>query len=272
ILINELPNTFQDAILVVKKLGLRYLWIDNLCIVQDNEADWKAHVTEMANIYANAFITIAAGAIEDDDGGIFNRVPLEYIKPIKFAVEVDSIVHGSYARSQVQHYLSKNSPYEHIPLLTPGWVLQEQYLSKRYLCFGPHEITWECREELACSCTTFPNGYNPRAQGRSGWPHSLCNGNRIAQIAQLSSHEIKHLWQDIVCAFSQRDLTFPSDRLPALAGVAEVFKKHRSSRYLMGLWSDNVLHDLAWQRSPIDHPYGRSLELLPSWTWAAAAK
>jgi hypothetical protein len=70
-----IPRTFQDAITFVRRLGLRYLWIDSLCIIQDDRADWERESAKMASIYTNAVLTIAATKSADSEGGCFSVVP-----------------------------------------------------------------------------------------------------------------------------------------------------------------------------------------------------
>ncbi|VTO83975.1 unnamed protein product [Fusarium graminearum] len=89
----EFPKTFQDAVYITKALGIRYLWIDTFCIIQDDEKDWETQASLMAAIYENAYITIAAGASDDDDGGFFSEPGEGYIKPHKFHLSVDGIDH-----------------------------------------------------------------------------------------------------------------------------------------------------------------------------------
>lgn len=69
-----LPTTFRDAIQVTKGLGIRYLWIDSLCIIQDDDVDWKEESSKMASIYQNSFLTICATAAPDDEAGLWPRV------------------------------------------------------------------------------------------------------------------------------------------------------------------------------------------------------
>ena len=70
-LFDNLPKTFRDAVLVTRASGLRYLWIDSLCIIQDSPSDWEREVSHMASVYMNAYATISAAASENSDGGLF---------------------------------------------------------------------------------------------------------------------------------------------------------------------------------------------------------
>lgn len=74
IAIKELPKTFQDAIEITRGLGVHYLWIDSLCIIQDSEADWERESSKMASIYKNAYLTVAASRSSDGSGGCFSTL------------------------------------------------------------------------------------------------------------------------------------------------------------------------------------------------------
>ncbi|EUC31439.1 hypothetical protein COCCADRAFT_6686 [Bipolaris zeicola 26-R-13] len=68
--LDTVPRTFSEAAKVCLKMGIRFLWIDALCIIQGNEADWMEAATTMANMYENAFFTIAATGADNSDEGL----------------------------------------------------------------------------------------------------------------------------------------------------------------------------------------------------------
>jgi hypothetical protein len=68
----SLSRTFQDAITITRELGFRYLWIDSLCIIQDDKKDWERESAKMASIYADSWLTIAAALGIDGDSGCFS--------------------------------------------------------------------------------------------------------------------------------------------------------------------------------------------------------
>ncbi|KAF2811222.1 heterokaryon incompatibility, partial [Mytilinidion resinicola] len=68
----ELPKTFQDAVIINRRLGIRYLWIDSLCILQDSESDWHFESARMGEIYTNSYITSAASLAPNGGTGIFH--------------------------------------------------------------------------------------------------------------------------------------------------------------------------------------------------------
>jgi hypothetical protein len=79
-----LPLTFEDAIVATRRLGARYIWIDSLCIIQDDPADWERESSSMADVYRNATCNIAASAAHDSNGGLYRDrgdiVPGIYVK------------------------------------------------------------------------------------------------------------------------------------------------------------------------------------------------
>jgi hypothetical protein len=219
----ELPKTFQDAVDVTKALGIRYLWIDSFCIIQDDENDWGTQASLMASIYENAYITLAAGGSDSDDGGFFAEPTDKYTKPFKFHLDVDGIDHEIYIRRAVPHPNSGWPDREAYPLMTRAWTVQERLLARRFLCFGRHEILWECKEDVSCSCTITEGPFNPR-DGHPGFYRCHPIKYQYSILDDLPSNEVSSLWRELVQNYSEKGLTKPSDKLPALAGLAKRFQ------------------------------------------------
>lgn len=219
--LSELPRTFRDAIDIARSLGLRYLWIDSLCIVQDSEPDWSAHVGYMASIYENAYLTLAAGASEDDDGGFF-AVPQErFARPHLLALELDGVPRNIYVRYSVDHPDAYWPAREVLPLMQRGWCFQERLLSRRYLCFGSNEIMWECMEDVACTCSMASGPFNQRMFDRPP-AFNGCSATKLQLSAATGDH--RTLWRNLVTHYKARKLTYARDKLPALAGLADAFQ------------------------------------------------
>ncbi|TVY88520.1 hypothetical protein LAWI1_G007433 [Lachnellula willkommii] len=183
---SQLPKTFQDAILFSAKLGVNHIWIDALCIVQDDPDDWERESARMADIYQNSFLTLAATAASNGMGGCFSDAeivaPSEHeLTGLQSFIGLDRIV----VRTKLQHWAwppSKASMKLH-PLLQRGWAFQERILSPRVLHFCKDELLWECREENICECGSLPalpetkkQSYLPRNEtpprrtfGRKAW-------------------------------------------------------------------------------------------------------
>jgi hypothetical protein len=217
--VRELSKTFRDAVSITRALELRYLWIDSLCIVQDSKSDWAAHVNAMAAIYENSFITLAAGAHDSDDGGFFTVTKDVFPEPHSLKLELGGHVYNIQVRAEIDHPHVDRQSTATLPLMKRGWCFQEQLLSRRYLCFGT-ELLWECLQEVACSCSIASGPFNPRK------PHEVPKFKDCPPIKILSSasEDYRTIWRDLVSAYSCRQLTYPSDKLPALAGLATAFQ------------------------------------------------
>ena len=70
-LVSSLPKTFVDGIRVAGHFGIRYIWIDRLCILQDSTEDWRREASSMQEVYRNSLLNISALGAEDDNGGCF---------------------------------------------------------------------------------------------------------------------------------------------------------------------------------------------------------
>jgi hypothetical protein len=219
----ELPKTFQDAVDIANALGIRYLWIDSFCIIQDDENDWQTQASLMAAIYENAYITLAAGASDNDDGGFFAESTEKCTEPYKLYLNVDDVDHEVYFRHAVSHPNCEWPDRETYTLMTRAWTLQERLLARRYLCFGRYEIFWECQEDVSCSCTIAEGPFNPR-NGLPGFHNCEPLKYRYSLLDDMSSNDVASLWRELVKQYSGRDLTKPSDKLPALAGLAKRFQ------------------------------------------------
>jgi hypothetical protein len=142
--LDSLSKSFRDAILATRHLGLRYLWIDSLCIVQDSLKDWEFESAMMSEIYENACVNIAATAATDGSFGCFNeRRPL-----LVQQCGVDMVLDPSMRT--VQCVISQRGLWrrdlDDAPLNTRAWVAQERFASPRIIHFARHQIFWECKE------------------------------------------------------------------------------------------------------------------------------
>jgi hypothetical protein len=138
ILLADLPRTFRDAIVVTRKLGVRYLWIDSLCIVQDDPQDWLRESALMGEIFANSYCTLAATSAKDSNGGLF--LPRTVSQSVKLT--------DSSGDSPVSFYSGIQDHFERDlddgDLNSRGWVLQERLLSPRMIHFTAVQTFWEC--------------------------------------------------------------------------------------------------------------------------------
>jgi hypothetical protein len=273
---NELPKTYQDAIVFTRRLGLRYLWIDSLCIIQGTDSDdWSTEAPKMGRYYRDAYITISAGsAVEVGDGCFKETSKGEMLK-------VRSHPSPSEPPTEWVARLRKPLFHEGSPLHYRGWVYQEHLLSARVVHFGD-EVVWECAQVTKCECGHFPlnsTEYDNRGLGPiwSGMNPDIGEsypqyGRKRAHLAALHTRPelLQHRWYDMVGQYTRRKLTYDSDIFPALAGLAKQMMVVRKSSYLAGLWKDSMSVDLLWRcRCPSDYSRPREWRA-PTWSWAAS--
>ncbi|KAN0099783.1 HET domain containing protein [Hyaloscypha variabilis] len=255
-----LPRTFQEAIDFTRRLGIRYIWIDALCIVQDDHADWEREAGKMANIYEYSFLTIAATCAESPEAGLFSN-PSKYQE-----VELDAV------RAQLINHFP-NSPMRdtsnQFPLLGRSWTYQERMLAPRVLYFCKEELAWECSELRKCEC-------NPRLS------HFLDEVSKTQFSDALTKPDIDNYtslektWRQIIVQYSPLTLTVPSDKLPALSGLAERMRSSTNQGYFAGLWWNSLALDLLWFRGSYRWDPDRPsitpeyvAQRTPSWSWAS---
>lgn len=249
---DDLPKTFQDAIVFCRSLGVTYIWIDSLCIVQDDDDDWASESAKMGLIYAGAIFTIAAMASKDGNGGCFrtdDRKPLEFSLTDSGFDQIKVFVTPGSHEKQVQriYFPPEKEPEKESPLQDRGWTLQEILLSRRIIYFHKYEIAWECQRELRCEC-------------------------RVGSTSQLPGGACRFPWEVIVNDYSRRSLSSSRDKLPALSGIAYSFKRDfrlwNLGKYYAGLWEMNLVDQLCWvgKGGPLSRPSGYRA---PTWSWAS---
>ncbi|KAF8851360.1 HET-domain-containing protein [Acephala macrosclerotiorum] len=276
-----LPKTFQDSIVYSLALSVRYLWIDALCILQDDPEDWEIESSKMSDIYRNSFMTLAATASKNGQGGCFpskKDMPNEY--------ELDSCHSQTtmiMVREKIKHWTVSPTAttLEHHPLLTRGWTFQERILSPRVLHFCGHELVWECKHQALCECGGFAAKQNALEQysqfikETEAPTQSQLTDSPSSKIESEDSSVkgdrrfLSEQWHHFVEQYSALNLTHETDRLPALSGLA----KRASSVlgvYVAGLWSETFVTNLMWRVDKLDERRAPPTKYIaPSWSWAS---
>ena len=266
--LSELPKTFNDAIDVCQNLGIEYLWIDSLCIIQDSLDDWNSEAIRMADIYANSYLTIAATASSDDHGGLFKPLHPLATFPMDFSVPKKGLVRAAKVRAQYQlHELDLWNKYvNEAPLYQRAWVFQERLLSSRVLHFAENQLYWQCR---SLEDTDSAEGLNYRwsrehAVDLLPAPTDAVHDDEIEtgieetasaswiglRPEETSPKDWLKVWDKIVYNYSPGRLTVPTDKLVAISGLAQRIQQlsHWSpSDYLAGLWRQGLPRNLLWE-------------------------
>jgi hypothetical protein len=286
----RLQKTIMDAIFTTRKLGLRFLWIDSLCIIQDSSEDKFQELATMHEIYANAYVTIvAASAKRCDDGFLQLRRQLpDHSGSLNF--DAFSIPYqlrdGSSDEVLIHPFQSVRPPLE--PINSRAWTLQENLLSPRLLIYGS-QLLRECRSGWAAvfglqrfTLTPILGASNPLQVSRLGFAPRYTPLPALTELPPTNldiSHHLKLLhryWNAVVQDYSERKLTNKSDKLFAISGIARrlnltIFKDYS---YKAGMWlsysqnKSSFLSDLCWTtNAPLTSQ--QSSYLAPSWSWAS---
>ena len=240
--VSALPKTFREAIEITRHLGIEYLWIDSLCIIQDCPEDWRTESNKMGQVYSCSSLTIcAAGARDSYEGCFVERPPMPAIQ----------VVSGVYVSEYV----------EMIPFWSPeavdtrAWCLQELALSPRVLMCGSRMMAWRCEE------TTIIE----QARQSMGLPR---------YDLRIDPKLLTRNWNDVVENYSRRNLSQSRDKLVAISGLARKFANESTDQYLAGLWKRTLFTDLLWR---VDVQVETKLPRIshstsyraPSWSWAS---
>lgn len=158
-MIENLPQLVKDFVVVARRFGVRYIWIDSLCIIQDSKEDWTVEAPTMRLVYTNSVVNVAASAAEDVEGSLFRSRDRSSIQPgiVESSVFQKTDVSASSSApapvSTKYHMISDNYWSREIlmgPLHTRAWVYQERTLAPRVLHFGGNQILWECLRSYRC--------------------------------------------------------------------------------------------------------------------------
>jgi hypothetical protein len=269
--LNEVPQTFKDAVLVTRHLGIRYLWIDSLCICQGDSEDWARESAAMTELYSNAYLSLAADCARENNDGFLRRTARRYVPISVDAIGGDG--HGSqllaFPVPSDKATLDRAILEMHgEPLVSRAWALQERLLPHRTLHYGTDQMYFECNEEFISE-----DGF--RSLGRYNGLHPGPVPSYVP-IARESRHSTHHqLWYKILEDYTMRNLTQPSDKLAAISGLARLFEKRIGAPYLAGVWGDAIVEGLGWQGMGFARDVGTTTPdqpqayIAPSWSWAS---
>ncbi|KAF2114586.1 heterokaryon incompatibility protein-domain-containing protein [Lophiotrema nucula] len=290
---SELPSIYRDSIAITRALGCRYIWIDSLCIVQDDDEDWLDQSGKMADVYSNSFLNIAATACSGSGGTLFADRKLfggpdeEWEElppgPARITTEATNVRRRVCVRPShwSQHgYVEgsvRNHRWDNAPLLDRAWVLQERLLAPRTIHFGISELLYECKTCMECECGGIASFLYEKA---SEMPNTTTPGNasndpitpkaRFAQStsANASEEDALILWLELVQQYSSLCITKTSDRPYALLGIAKHMCRATQSNYVAGIWTSDLPRSLLWQGTPTSYTGRKRLgNGIPTWSW-----
>ena len=280
---SSLPRTLQDAVKVTQKLGLEYLWVDSLCIVQDEDEDQLNELPNMASYYENAYFTLIAGGAKCTDGFL---APKKACDKHKGASSFRNMLARPFlCRKRDTHVclFREETPYDlsKEPVFKRAWTFQERIMSPRVLMYG-QRVVWQCKSlqvsDGGCDDWTedpWNKGHRQiqmalnRASPEGADANSFAVKTSHANDATTTSNGLYDVWYQVVREFSRRSLTFQDDKLPAISALATKVQSINGDEYLAGLWRNDLLRGLLWSTYPtvtlVKPPAWRA----PSWSWAS---
>ncbi|KAG6364454.1 hypothetical protein INS49_006055 [Diaporthe citri] len=273
---DDLAANFQDAIEVTRKLGIRYLWIDSLCIIQDSTADWEEESKMMTTVYRDCTLTVSAMSSEKsedgfltcrpDDGGAINW-EAAHVKSLSDRDEdVQARVGRFDPRQEESLWDLEENPKKKGPLARRGWTLQENVLSPRHLYYGANLIHWTCP-----SARLSANGMRGMHKLDKRYPaaSAVIFGDILRQQNQVSAYGVEEVLMDyyvFVENYSARNLTKASDKFPAFSGIVQRLQPVLGD-YMAGLWRRDIVRGLWWVKEVEGGPVSKYRA--PSWSWAS---
>ncbi|OQE25386.1 hypothetical protein PENSTE_c006G01446 [Penicillium steckii] len=289
IAMNSLPKTIHDAVLLCRVLGVRYLWVDALCIIQDDRDDWERESSEMAQIYESSCFTLCDLQGNSCQSGFLKESKRDLIK-IPFQSSFNPSISGHFYICNVPSQYDKvfdNSLFETHPdnealwkdlhlafskktaldrdleksrWNTRGWTFQEALSSPLLLLFGDRMFHFVALQEQRSQDGSFSFECHP-------WGQSF-HWDALSSVKSLSSDG----WRRMAERFSYRDFSLLQDRLPAMSALARKSASETTGQYLAGIWGGQLETDLLWvplaRKSLVSFLRPLKQYLAPSWSWA----
>ena len=247
----DLPKAIFDAATLTNTLGIRFLWVDAVCIIQDDEIDKRNEIRSMRNIFKGSCVTIIAAAT--------TNVHQSFLGPcedVRTTFDIPLSANGEDRPEAVHLEISNERYYWMHGANTRAWCLEERYLSNRLLIFDQSMMMWFCETAQRRHPDARP---------------SPDDGSIIAQREKhsITLNKIVGRWNEIVHNYSRRHLTRPEDSFNAIAGIAEDFAVRHGwtlGEYKAGFWS-KCMDLLAWYSDPEPEQLEPAQYIAPSWSW-----
>ncbi|KAI1364936.1 heterokaryon incompatibility protein-domain-containing protein [Xylaria arbuscula] len=242
---DSIPRTIRDTIDFVRNVGCRYVWIDQLCLIQDDDDDRGTGINAMDLVYEQAYFTILAGSGKDADSGLpgvregtrssSRQVTSEVLPGINLVL-----------RHTLEDIVAK-SEYHH-----RGWTFQEYYLSRRKVIFIDDTIYFKCHER---SWQELEDGLPVRSDPTT----------ELGQVLHKPSGDVYHILGQLLNKYTTRELKMPSDYVFAMAGVCRRLADYAQCSLLFGIPTP------AFDWFLLFYPNQAGLtrrNSFPSWAWA----
>ncbi|KAF2455758.1 heterokaryon incompatibility protein-domain-containing protein [Lineolata rhizophorae] len=282
----DLPRTFRDAAAVTRRLGIRFLWIDSLCIVQDDAADWRREAATMGRLYRDSALTIAATRAANSTTGFLGERSFDDVGAVRIVPPPADPGERRGPDGDEAFYLALRRRFaadvDGAPLNARAWVLQERVLAPRTLHFTAAQTYWECwaghqGEDLQARFLgvgkreAFPtllapggggDGYGSGDYGAAVEEKGEDDGGEIGRPGTPRG------WWYLLGTYTACGLTYQTDKLIAIGGLVESMAARTGMRFYDGIWEDAVHRGLLWaaRADGVERISGTEA---PSWSWAS---
>ena len=294
----SLPLLFQEVVALARGVEIPYLWIDSLCIIQDSEEDKEREMMQMSDIFRGALVVVVAAQAPSPSNSLLRVEPQSGQNTWRTA----SLI--GYEEMGLDHFKFRKRAgrahnYKIATKLTHtgqrAWCFQEKLLASRCLVFLEDEVVWECRSCCLCECGREQEDFSVGNEWDRGFSHTMEPYRKM--LLPFAEHEpgtLKYFadaeaaysfWKAAVMDYSERKLTYNTDRLPAISAVASIVAKATGDSYLAGLWRDDLLAGLGWlalnhltvprldgSPDPVRRPKSHQKYMAPTWSWASRAR
>lgn len=285
--LETLPKTIADAIKVTQAFEINHLWVDALCIVQDDDEDKAREVGQMSLIYSQATVTILASRSNSASDGFLHcrhgkecHGKAERSYPTKWDFRLP---YRTQSGEQGSIIMTEPNPGDVEPLDTRAWAFQELMLSPHIISYGTMRTVFDCLSvipSLQKHFIKFSDDGDKRAResyasiairrnvhtvlyapfedqrgddyswqmAKKAWEGVIGNGQTHGAISMRPHSPTMGLWERLLTSYTRRELTIPQDRLNGFAAVAEAFAKYSNDQYVAGFWRTDLLATLVWAR------------------------
>ncbi|KAH7305851.1 hypothetical protein B0I35DRAFT_492482 [Stachybotrys elegans] len=251
--IDVLPRTFRDAITLARKLDIEYIWIDSVCIIQEDLVEWESEARKMGDVFSAAYCTITASSAETSSAGFLTH------RDPRSCVQIDTADRGTlYVCRAIDDF---PQDVEISVLNSRGWVLQERALSRRSIHYTSTQIYWECSSGVYCETLAHIQNSKAAFLGDSNFPSTALAYYRDGR---------QILIQDLYERYSTLAFTRWSDRAVAILGLQKRLARAFKSQAAYGFFAIYFPRGLLWRSGHIrgmrriQQPEGR---YVPTWSW-----
>ena len=269
--VDEISRTISDAAVAVEMLGERYLWVDALCILQDDQDDLAEQIPIMGQIYTRSLVTIMAAASIDSNSGLPGvstqaRSTQRISEPLNGGVLLRTCRPNYRENPQDVPGSGKTDYLKNSKWNTRGWTFQEKVLSRRCLFFMEEQVYWECQRASWCEETCLETGPEYRFLWEA--PNLKFLSDREFPVGKkMAGYDVIRAFSRLIEEYTSRTLTCGQDTYKAFSGLVHILEDLTGAKIFHGLHVSEFNQCLCWDNENSNNL--RSGKEFPSWSWLA---